>query len=245
MNTQAMNTQAMNTQTVDTQTVNTQAVTGSVPAGVKGVQMNVDSRKSPFLAGFLSMFPGLGQVYVGYYIHGFVVMLIFASTIAVASTGSAPGLEPLLGIFLAFFWFFNIIDASRKAGAYNRSAMGEKDTVVLTDSPLVGGSILLGLGILLTLRVTFDIDFEFLENIWPLGLVLGGGYLIWRYRRTQRELQSHRPNDAWMAPPPPPPPPAPPSPMATSMPSSMPSSASMPSSTPANPPREIEARPFE
>ncbi len=228
--------------------MNTQAVTGSVPAGVKGVQMNVDSRKSPFLAGFLSMFPGLGQVYVGYYIHGFVVMLIFASTIAVTSTGGAPGLEPLLGIFLAFFWFFNIIDASRKASAYNRSALGERDTVVLTDSPLVGGAILLGLGILLTLRVTFDVDFEFLENIWPLGLVLGGGYLIWRYRRTQRELQSNRTNDTWSAPPPPPSMPMA-TPMSSPMSSPMSPSASMPpspsSSAPGTSTREIEARPFE
>ncbi|MBK8232452.1 MAG: hypothetical protein IT349_05020 [Candidatus Eisenbacteria bacterium] len=147
-----------------------------------------EMRKSPALAGFLSMMPGLGQAYVGYYTQGFINILIFGSCIA--TMDKVDGIEPLLAPFTAFFWMFNIIDAVRKAKLYNAQAVGEQAAPIPTDSPLVGGVILLLIGFLLTLRITLDVDLEWLEDVWPLGLMAGGGYLVWKYRKAQRELRT-------------------------------------------------------
>lgn len=150
-----------------------------------------EMKKSPGLAGFLSILPGLGQAYVGYYTRGFIFVLIFGACIA--AMDHAEGLGPLLGPFLAFFWFFNIIDAVRSAKLYNAHQLGEPAATLPTDSPLVGGVILLIVGTLLTLRITFDIDMDWLEQVWPLGLVGGGLYLVWKYQRAKQDLRAPSP----------------------------------------------------
>jgi TM2 domain-containing membrane protein YozV len=150
-----------------------------------------EMKKSPFLAGLLSTMPGLGQVYVGYYVSGFVNVLVVAGIIGVLATGGGPGrgFEPFLGLFLAFFWLFNIVDAVRKANLYNLHQLGEREERLPTDSPLIGGAVLLIAGVLLTLHFTLGLEMAWLQQVWPLALLLAGGYLIWKYQRTKRELR--------------------------------------------------------
>jgi hypothetical protein len=149
-------------------------------------------RKSPTLAGFLSLMPGLGQAYLGYYKSGFIMVLIVAATITFLDRSNGGGLEPLFGMFLSFFWIFNIIDAVRKAKLYNRHMAGAETIEAPTDSPLAGGIILLIVGLLLTLSITLNVDLEFLENLWPLALLAGGIYLLWKYVRTRNEMMARR-----------------------------------------------------
>ena len=54
----------------------------TIHAAQPGMQMRMrDPRsKSPALAAILSMMPGLGQVYIGYYQRGFVHILVIASS---------------------------------------------------------------------------------------------------------------------------------------------------------------------
>ncbi len=146
-------------------------------------------RKSQLLAGFLSMLPGLGQAYVGYYVSGFINIAVVGALISLLSSNDVRGAEPFLGLFLSFFWFFNVIDAVRKAKLYNLSAIGETASPVPTDSPLLGGVALVVIGILLTLTVTFDIDLDWLEDVWPLFLLALGFYLLWKYQRARKELK--------------------------------------------------------
>src|SRR2546422_5166435 len=80
--------------------------------------------KSPTLAGFLSLMPGLGQIYVGYYQRGFVHIVVVGTTIALLANDAVPELVPLLGLFLAFFWLYNVIDAGRRASLYNMALQG-------------------------------------------------------------------------------------------------------------------------
>ena len=85
------------------------------PAGYgRGLQ-----RKSPMLACLLSLMPGVGQIYVGYYKLGFIHNIVFASTIMLLTTRLPDPMYPLLGIFLAFFFIYNIVDAGRRAIYYN------------------------------------------------------------------------------------------------------------------------------
>src|SRR5262249_20274786 len=57
------------------------------PAPQAGVQPVIVERKSPGLAGFLSMFPGLGHLYLGLYQRAFVIGGAFCLLIAVTSHG--------------------------------------------------------------------------------------------------------------------------------------------------------------
>lgn len=157
------------------------------------------TRKSPGLAGFLSMMPGLGQAYVGYYAQAFANILIFASGIWLADR--AGSLEAFIGPCIGFFYLFNIIDAVRKANLYNRMQLGEREGKVPTDSPLVAGVALLVIGTLAALHFTFGMDMDWLEDLWPFVLIAIGGYFIWRYRRTRSELQSAPPRYTDIAPP--------------------------------------------
>lgn len=145
-------------------------------------------QKSPTVAAFLSLMPGLGQVYVGYYLAGFINVLVVALLINTVAHIHGEGPQPFLGLFLAFFWLFNMFDAARRANLYNRCIAGTEEKAPPTDSPLVGGVILLIIGILLTLAITFDIRLAFLETIWPLFLVAAAAYLLVKYWRTRNAM---------------------------------------------------------
>lgn len=153
--------------------------------------------KSPALAGFLSILPGLGQVYVGYYKQGFMYVLIYAFTIAVL-TGSGvegSGLEPLGAIFLAFFFFFNIIDAVRRARLFNRVVDGVAVADLPPDFelPTIRGSISTGLmlifgGSLLFLHTMFDVSLAWLQDWWPLVLIGFGAWLVYKDVSGRRKM---------------------------------------------------------
>ncbi|MEZ4648451.1 MAG: hypothetical protein R3E97_06600 [Candidatus Eisenbacteria bacterium] len=168
-------------------------------------------RKSPVLAGFLSVLPGAGQTYVGHYVAGFTNILVIGSLMTLLDSGQARPAEPFFGMLLAFFWIFNIVDAVRRARIYNLHAVGIEEPMP-TDSPLVGGVLLAFLGLVLTLTVTFDVDLDWLGNVWPLGVLGAGIYLILRYRKAKEQLEREAMTRTAhervaMAPSPPPPPP--------------------------------------
>jgi hypothetical protein len=142
--------------------------------------------KSPALAGFLSFMPGLGQVYVGYYQRGFVHAIVVAVLITLLATG-LEAFTPLAAIFLAFFWLYNIIDASRRASFYNQALAGQEMMSLPSDftSPGMGGSIAGGLilitvGVILLLHTRFDVPLDWLEQWWPVAPILLGVYLFSR-----------------------------------------------------------------
>jgi hypothetical protein len=149
-------------------------------------------RKSPFLAGLLSVLPGAGQVYVGYYASGFINILVVCGLITLLARKAMVHWEPFLGTFLSFFWIFNIIDAVRRARLYNEYLAGERPERLPTDSPLIAGVLLLVLGLLLTLEITFGISLDAVEMLWPLAVLAGGIYLVWKYVRTRRGLSQVR-----------------------------------------------------
>ena len=143
-------------------------------------------QKSPFLAGLLSMMPGVGHIYVGYYRRAFTHFLIFAGTIFVLAEG-ANDFAPLLGPFLAFFWFYNLIDAVRRAHAYNRAvASGNFQAEVLPPDHGFGptsGVILIVIGAVLLAYTRFDYDLRWLRDWWPAALILLGANILWRHRK--------------------------------------------------------------
>lgn len=147
-------------------------------------------RKSPLLALILSAMPGLGQVYVGYYNQAFVNMLVCGGTIFLLSVSdrhyALSSLQPFLGFFLAFYWLYNMLDAYRRAAFYNQALAGlgpvdfpEDMKLPKTQGSLAGGIALIAVGLLLFANTALGMSLDWVEQWWPMGLVLLGAYLVY------------------------------------------------------------------
>jgi TM2 domain-containing membrane protein YozV len=143
-------------------------------------------RKSPVLALVLSLMPGVGQIYVGYYQQGFTNAIVAASIITLLSTEMIRGAEPLFGIFLAFFWFYNVVDAWRRAVFYNNALAGIGPAVLPDDfavtkgrGTLAGGITLVIVGAIALSHTLFGVPLEWLDKWWPLAVIGVGAWLAY------------------------------------------------------------------
>lgn len=176
-----------------TETRSTEFTPPAGPAQM-GAGYNVASRrslpyKSTILAGVMSIVPGLGQVYTGAYQQGFINALVIAGVISLLASGQLTGLEPLLAIFLVFFWFYTQLDAIRRVQRYNRALDGAGSLTELeaTEAIGAGGNVFAGvvmviLGGLALARTVFDVPMEWLADWWPIGLIAAGIWLIMKAR---------------------------------------------------------------
>jgi TM2 domain-containing membrane protein YozV len=143
-------------------------------------------RKSPLFASFLSMMPGLGQIYVGYYQQGFIHAIVVSTLIALLAADIGP-LTPLAALFLAFFWLYNIVDAGRRALLYNEALAGrsgielpeEFKTPALRGS-IPGGIAVVAVGGVLLSHTLFRMPLDWLNEWWPVALIVFGVYLVAR-----------------------------------------------------------------
>ncbi len=142
--------------------------------------------KSSVLAAVLSLMPGLGQIYIGYYVQGFTNIVVVASLITLLARGLGD-LTPLAALFLAFYWLYNIVDASRRASFYNQAlaGLGPMDLPKEIEMPAGGGSLFGGIALIvlggLALAYTrFHVSMVWLERWWPAALVILGAYLIYK-----------------------------------------------------------------
>lgn len=147
--------------------------------------------KKPFLAALLSSFPGLGNVYNGLYLRGLIFFLIVFSMIAIIAMNKTDS-EAFFGPAIAFFWFFNIIDAYRQAVLINH---GYQQDLGLNDLPkrpragqggIAAGVILVLIGVYALLERYVDIQLDWIFDLWPLAAVGLGVWLIWGTIRDRR-----------------------------------------------------------
>ena len=143
-------------------------------------------RKSPFLATAISIIPGVGQIYIGYYVRGFLTAAVFL-VLVMASAETNSNLGPALGMTAVFVWVFNLIDAGRMAALYNHAAAGS-DTIEMPSDlklPKLGGSIMGGVLLLLfggiaLSNTAFGYPLDWLERWWPVFPAALGLYLLAR-----------------------------------------------------------------
>lgn len=137
-------------------------------------------RKKPLLALLLSAFPGLGQIYDGLYLRGLILFLIFSGLISLVQAADEPFF--VLGIF--FTALFAMVDAYRQALLIN---YGYAQDLGLSDLParprvgqggIVAGVILALIGLFALLARFFVIDLELLADLWPVGLIAAGVWLV-------------------------------------------------------------------
>jgi hypothetical protein len=165
---------------------------GAVPPGMAGVvppaaPIGGTSGPNPALAGILAgFFPfGVGAVYTGQYAKGLAHLLIFTGLIWGLS--ETEHLGPLLGLTLAFFIVYQIIDAVRSARAVQLGqpapdpfglahAFGAGEKVDTSKIP-TAAIVLIGLGIIFLLQTTGIFGFGF-DVIGPVMLIALGGWLF-------------------------------------------------------------------
>ena len=153
--------------------------------------------KSPALAAVLSMMPGLGQVYVGYYQRGFVHAILVSGIITLLASGAIYALTPLFALFMAFFWLYNIIDASRRASLYNEALAGRSSIELPEDFKMpglqgtfAGGFVLIVVGFVLLLNTRFGVSLDWVEEWWPAAPILFGAFLLYRAIQDRRASES-------------------------------------------------------
>ena len=146
--------------------------------------------RSPKVAGWLSVMPGLGLLYLGEYVKALTVALILAGTIHFADQSDVGG------IFVPLVWFGQIFYAVQEARRLSRSVAPELPAppakpALEKDSPLWGG-ILIGIGILFLLDQFEMLHFgEIFEKFWPALIILLGIQILLRGRREDsRSLSS-------------------------------------------------------
>ena len=146
--------------------------------------------RSPALAAWLSLMPGLGHVYLGYYQRGLTVAAVWVGCIAMVNSELFDGIEPVFGIGIAFTVFFAMIDAHRRAHHINRVGAGlgveqlpEDFKMGTSGGSLFGGITLVVLGLLILLDLRGVLSLEWIKDWWPLFLVVLGGRLVWQARR--------------------------------------------------------------
>jgi hypothetical protein len=148
-----------------------------------------DSRyKSPLLATLMSLVPGLGQVYVGYYQQGFINIIVIASLISLLAYYRVSGhFKPFLALFMIFYWLYNMVDAYRKSTFYNQALAGlgpleipEGEQLPGTRGSLVGGVLLIIAGAIALGYTRFGMPIEWIEDWWPVAPILMGAYLLYQ-----------------------------------------------------------------
>lgn len=155
-----------------------------------------DPKRSPGLALVLSFFPGLGHLYLGLYHRGIGIFLAFAASIWLAEHAD-------FGIFVAFVWFFAVIDGYRQAVLLNQcadNAPAEPIGPSRQGSNLGLGVFLVVTGAVLLYNQFYPLELEFLVDWWPLALILFGGYLLAQHFREtakRREAEERARQEEW------------------------------------------------
>lgn len=143
--------------------------------------------KSPRSAVFLSLiFPGLGQIYTGFYVRGLMIGAAIFVLFNAANQVSNNGF-PIMVWTIMFTWMFSIIDAGRMAALYNYAITGGEEIEMPQDIrlPKMGGSIVAGVvllsfgGIALS-NTLFDVPLAWLDDWWPVFPLALGAYLLAR-----------------------------------------------------------------
>jgi hypothetical protein len=152
--------------------------------------------KNPAAAGFLSVIPGLGHVYLGLYQRAVIFFAVWVVVMSVAPHGPGPA-----GIMIPFWWFFVLIDAVRQAKAINATGAPESnllpnETPMNFSGSLTFGIFLVLVGLFFLLDRYFRIDLSFLWDLWPVLLIGFGAWQIFVYWKAKQPKPAEEPKEA-------------------------------------------------
>jgi len=160
----------------------------------------VNAGPNPTVAGILGAIPlGLGAVYCGQYAKGLAHLGIFVGAIVALSSDLSWQADTVLGIFLGFFWVYQILDAVRTARAIQAnepvpdpfgltSTFGTGEKLETTKVP-AAAAILIGLGVLFLLHTAGLFSIDVVHFVSLILIVLG----VWLFAKHWGLLGTHRP----------------------------------------------------
>ncbi len=155
--------------------------------------------KSPGLAAVLSVLPGMGNIYNGLYSRGVAFFLTYVALFSLAVNSDQEGELAFVVPSMIFFWCFNIFDAFRQATLINYARVhGTPQPVTLPTETMGGlapGVLLVLVGFYAMLRRYFDLDLDWLIDLWPIFLMAFGGFLIWQ--QLKRRPQPTASESSW------------------------------------------------
>jgi len=157
-----------------------------IVAGVEGMNTSNSARphselKSPGIAAFLSLIPGLGSAY-----NGLIIKALVHFAVVVGLWELNDLFDSLLFGWAGFaFYVYSIFNAFQDAKRLNAGAdlSGEEAHLkrLLQEKTNVWGTGLIGIGALAILR--WVLPYSFVTKLWPLLLIGLGVYLLQMYRR--------------------------------------------------------------
>ena len=159
--------------------------------GVEGLSRdysNARPRGRARLAALFAVLPGMGAVYNRQNIKAVVHFVSIIGLFELASLKVAAGVFALAGLV---FYFYSIIDAYRTAMLIAR---GESPAVdeerfkrsLIKRAPLIG-VMLIAAGLLLVVQIVKPFAFVTVARLFPVALIILGGYLLTRYFKRSRE----------------------------------------------------------
>ena len=149
-----------------------------------GGQATAAGGANPVVAALLGLIPGVGAIYNGEYMKALTFIFIFGGTISLMDSGAARGIEPLLGMFMAGFYFYMPIEAyqtakRRASGLAPASSGWEMPGTKGGKATPIGPLVLIVLGVLFLLNNFLPYHFHVL-SYWPLALIALGGWMLWK-----------------------------------------------------------------
>jgi len=146
-------------------------------------------RKSPGLAAFFSLLPGLGHVYVGLPQRGVAFLAAFLGCLWLVDH------VDLSGMAVAFVFFYAMIDAYQMASTFAAEPGAAASPRVKKTGNFAAGLVLVLLGVLILYDNLYSLDLSFLADWWPVALILFGLWLLvsdllTRRRRPPQEPQA-------------------------------------------------------
>jgi hypothetical protein len=137
--------------------------------------------KSPSLAAFLSIFPGMGAVYNGNFLKGLTYMLLFAVLIVLTSNAHEPD-AVVFGLMIAGFYIFQIIDSYNDASKINQNVLFEENPAgSKEDLSLFSAIVVLLIGIVFQMANFDMLTYRQVTRLWPLVLVAFGIKIVFNY----------------------------------------------------------------
>lgn len=138
---------------------------------------------SPVLALFLGFIPGVGAIYNGQYVKGFLHVIVLGILISLAGHAHGAG-EPLFGLLVMFFWAYMVFEAYHTAKKRLRGeSVDEWSGLVAPNSRwqgTAGALLLIALGVVFLLDTLNLIRIEDAVRYWPIVLIVAGAALLVR-----------------------------------------------------------------
>jgi TM2 domain-containing membrane protein YozV len=154
-----------------------------------------DPGASPGLAFLLGFIPGVGAIYNGQYVKGFIHVVIFGVLIAIVNDDQmSGGLQPLFGMMIAVWVFYMAFEAYHTA---KRRQLGQPVDEFSSIVPRAGHparfplapTVLIAVGVLFLLHNLNILRIGELLRYWPVALIGLGAYML--YERLSAQVDTN------------------------------------------------------